>query len=100
MRYYERYVERLKESLARAPLGEAKVAVIALFDAFPAAERFQMVQEVQRVLATADPSEIDFTKLAAAVKQALEGSQNAARFKERLWAIVGSLRGRSSTAGS
>ncbi|MFO0983906.1 MAG: hypothetical protein U1E76_19655 [Planctomycetota bacterium] len=93
MRYYERYIERLKQSLARSPMGAAKVDLICLFDAFPPADRFQMVQELQRLLESVAPAQVDVPQLAALVRRVLdEGVHDALTFKHKLHAAVAATR--------
>ena len=63
MKYYEHYLKRLRESVARGPMAEQLLPLLDLVDELdrPAEQRFQMVQELERLIRDLGGSDVDWS---------------------------------------
>jgi hypothetical protein len=89
VKYYEHYLKRLRESIARSPMAEHLLPLVDLFDDRPVEQRFEMVQELERLVRDLGTQEVDWAAGTEIVRQAAAESKDAAEFRDRLRRIAG-----------
>jgi hypothetical protein len=90
VKYYEHYVKRLRESIARGPAAESILPLLDVFDAFEPEVRFRMVQELERVLRDVASENVDWQAGLELVRQAAAQASDPDDFGRRLRSLAGS----------
>jgi hypothetical protein len=90
VKYYEHYLKRLRESVARSSMAEQLLPLLDLVDELdrPAEQRFQMVQQLERLIRDLGGSDVDWSAGTELVRQAATEATDADDFRGRLQRIA------------
>ena len=89
MDYYEHYLGKLRAFVERGPAANQVLPILELLNEFPTETRFQMVQELERLLRDADPAIVDWEACHRYVKETVAETEDPAELGRRLRAIAG-----------
>lgn len=89
MKYYERYLEKMRVFLGRGPMAAEKLAMLDALERHPIDVRFRMAQDVERVIQKLEPEGIDWERGVALVRELAAEVDDPEEFRRRLYAAAG-----------